>query len=105
MRPKASHPGPHYSWIPAPPCDDCFSPAALETSAAGAEARLGFVISRSSFRNGCGGQRPPALRANRGGGRNARATSRAFARLWMFSPSAIHSRESPLPLALPQSSG
>ncbi|HEV2395483.1 MAG TPA: hypothetical protein VGS27_00895, partial [Candidatus Sulfotelmatobacter sp.] len=31
-------------------------------SAARAEARLGFVISRSSFRNACGGQRPACFR-------------------------------------------
>jgi len=39
-----------------------------------------------------------------GGGRNARATSRAVARFWMF-PRRIRSRNHRLPLALPQSSG
>ena len=39
-----------------------------------------------------------------GGGRNARATSRARARFWMF-PRRIRFRNHRLPLALPQSSG
>ena len=48
--------------------------------------------------------RPCSEEHGGGGGRKARATSRARARFLGFPP-AIHSRESPLPLALPQSSG
>ena len=79
---------------------DRFSPIALSlsrtTSATFAEAGRQFVILRSRTRNRCGGQQPclaPKSKV-RGGGRNARATSRARARFWMFPP-AIRSRESP----------
>lgn len=51
MRSKASHPGPHYSCVPVLPGEDRFGPSALETSAAFAEARCQFVISRSRTRN------------------------------------------------------
>ncbi len=47
MRPRASHPGPHYACVPALPDDDCFGPTAPETGATFAEVRCGLVISRS----------------------------------------------------------
>jgi hypothetical protein len=87
-------------------CNDRFSPTALESGAALAEASCRFVISRSRTRNGYGGQRRfLLLKAGRGGGRNARATSRTRARFWKFSPRQFTFENHRLPLALPRSSG
>lgn len=63
-------------------------------SAAFAEAVCRFVISRSRLRNRCGGQQPFLLARRGGGGRNARATSRAQRALLDVSP-ATRSHESP----------
>ena len=87
-------------------CNDRFSLTALESGAALAEASCRFVISRSRTRNGYGGQRRfLLLKAGRGGGRNARATSRTRARFWKFSPRQFTFENHRLPLALPRSSG
>jgi hypothetical protein len=87
-------------------CNERFSPTALESGAALAEASCRFVISRSRTRNGYGGQRRfLLLKAGRGGGRNARATSRTRARFWKFSPRQFTFENHRLPLALPRSSG
>jgi len=76
--------------------NDCFSPATPEGGTVLAEASCRFVISRSRIHNRCGGQKRFLLRrAGRGGGRNARATSRAVARFWKFFPTAILFQESP----------
>ncbi len=75
--------------------NDRFSPTALQRSAAFAKASCRFVILRSRSCNRCGGQRPClAPRSRGGGGRNARATSRACAQ-FLECPPAIHPRESP----------
>lgn len=86
MRPEASHLEPHRAWIPAFASsprtrrNDCLGPIALPKSATFAEAVCRRVVSRSRLRNRCGGQQPFLLVARRGGGgRNARATSRAHA--------------------------
>ena len=77
--------------------NDCFSPTALQRSAAFAKAGCRFVIVRSRTCNRCGVQRPcPAPKSRMGEeGRNARATSRAHAR-FLVCPPAIHPRESPV---------
>jgi len=84
--------------------NDCFSPTALQRSAALAKAGCRFVIVRSRTCNRCGVQRscPAPCSKEQGAksgmgeeGRNARATSRAHAR-FPVCPPAIHPRESPV---------
>jgi hypothetical protein len=66
-----------------------------QASAAFAEASYRSAIVRSRIRNRCDDQQSTMLRrARRGGGRNARATSRAV-RVSGSLPPAIHSRELP----------
>ena len=73
-------------------CNDRFSPTALERSAAFAKASCRFVTLRRTC-DRYGGQRPcPAPRSKGGGGRNARATSRAYARFAGISPGNSPSR-------------
>jgi len=91
--------------------NDRFSPTALPLPLSRAKERRvphlpkrsrRFVILRSPTRDCCGGQRSfpaPCFKEARerggGGGRNARATSRACAR-FLECPPAIHPRESPV---------
>jgi hypothetical protein len=84
--------------------DDRFSPTAASLfrarRAAFTEASCRFAVLRPRTRNHCDRQRPcscsvpSTARASGGGGRNARATSRACAR-FLECPPAIHPRESP----------
>jgi hypothetical protein len=113
---RASHPDRIPTWFSALALitawrrNDRFGPAALQRSAACAQASCRFVILRSRTCDPCGGQRsfllvaPKSNQQGGGGGRNARATSRACARFLEYPP-AIHPRESPAPLALPQAFG
>ena len=93
MRSGASHPGPHHSCVPVP----ALSPrrrrherysqhlprGALHMLKLG--YRLAIVRSRISNRCGTNSSALPQEQGG-GGGRNARATSRAVARFWKFSP-------------------
>lgn len=112
MRSGASHPRPHWPWIPALPCHrasgavTCSSLATLRRSPRRSEACCRFAISRSLIRNHC--DKPLAFLLQRAGRgkrpQRPRTTSRADALFWMI-PAAILSRKPPSAAALPQSSG
>ena len=93
MRSEASHPGPHHACVSVPAQSprrrrhDRFSQHLPARGAAYAEADCRLAIVRSRILNRCGTS-SSALPQEQGGGggRNARATSRAVARFWKFSP-------------------
>jgi hypothetical protein len=77
--------------------NDCFSPTALQRSAAFARAGCRFVIVRSRTCNRCGGQRScPAPKSRMGGGRPQRPGNQSRSRAFSGGPPAIHPRESPV---------
>lgn len=81
--------------------NDCFSPTALQRSAAFAKAGCRFVIVRSRTCNRCGGQRScpaPCCKEQRAGwGRKAATPGQPVALARVFwCPPAIHPRESPV---------
>jgi len=85
-------PRPHRSCVPALPCHRGCGAMTASVCSHSQRVRLlpkpaaDSVAPWQRFGNCCGGQRPSLLRrASRGGGRNARATSRVQ-RFWMFSP-------------------
>lgn len=114
MRSRASHPGPHQTWVPAP-ClrsppkrrRDCFSLTALERECRICRSQLPIrVLAITNPHLLRVGQRPFLLRKASRGRRpqrpgNQLALARSF---WMFPP-AIRFRGSPAATGLPQSSG
>lgn len=100
MRSEASHPGPHVACVPVLPLvtaerrNDCLSLTALARRALSLRL-VAVVISRSLPSNPRSQWLFLPLQARGGGGRNARATSRAVARHLDVFPPAIRSRESP----------
>ena len=107
---RASHPTASLrGFLPAVVADwrrnDRFSPTALESSAASAKARCRSVILRSRICTRNAGQQPSCSEEHEWGRRPQRPGNQSRSRAFSGFPPAIHSRESPLPLALPQSSG
>lgn len=109
MRSRASHPGPHLTWVRAL-CLSHRGSGAVTASASAPRSALPKTsagpCSCDHDLHGCGvASDPPASQSkNGGGGRNARATSSRSRTFWKSSPPAIRFRESPAAAGLPQSS-
>jgi hypothetical protein len=93
---QASHPSRIRTWFPALPAPRSGATIALARQRSKGVPHLPKLVADSSLRRTCdryGGQRPClAPRSKGGGGRNARATSRAYARFAGISPGNSPSR-------------
>lgn len=94
MRPGASHPGPHQTWVPAP-CLSHRGSGAVTASARQPSQRVPHVAEAAADAWCCNHESAtaawpaalPACKQVGGGGRKARATSFALARsFWKFPP-------------------
>jgi hypothetical protein len=103
MRSRASHPGPHLSCVPDLPSSpqrrrhDRFSPTTPASGCCTCRSQLPICYLAMANLQPCGGQRPVFCSEEQqgGGGRNARATSRAERVSGSFPP-VTPSRESPV---------